>query len=94
MSLDEKLALLQAVPGNLQLKRDGDYICKHEDAMVKIDNGTGQQIVAYFMYYQTQEQAIEEYFKFVTQPGASILVMGSFTEYKYDGAAFVKVEKQ
>lgn len=95
MSPEEQKALLEAVPGNLQLKRDGNYLCKHEDAMVKIDRGNGQlEMAAYFMYYPTQEMAIREYFEFVTQPGASILVMGSFDEYKFDGTAFVKVEKQ
>lgn len=96
MNLDEKLALLEAVPGNLRLKRDGTYLCKHEDAMIKIEREGSTEIAAYFMYYPTQEQAIDEYFKFATQPGASILVPVpfGFDEYKYDGTAFVKVVKE
>jgi hypothetical protein len=67
----------------------GEWLCKHEDAMIKRDNS----IMVSFMYMPTREAAINHYYDFVAQKGASILLMPGFTEYRYDGSEFAKVEK-
>jgi hypothetical protein len=91
MNSNDMLAKLNVI-GEVEVSgSDGEFLCKHEDGMIKRDNS----IIAYFMYMPTEEVAISHYFDFLTQPGTSILLRDSiaFNEYKYDGNEFIKVEK-
>jgi hypothetical protein len=89
MTTEEKLKVLNSAgPVDVQ-QFDGEWLCKHTDAMVQ----NGNTIAAYFMYMPTREIAIDNYFAFVTRPGTVILLMPAFTEFAFDGTTFVEVIK-
>lgn len=87
--IKERLAVLNTA-GNITITNSsGSWLCKHTDAMVK----DGNNIMAYFMYFPTEEEAINDYFNFVTKSGRSILIIPGFNEYKYDAGIFNPVAK-
>lgn len=89
LDINSKLEVLNKIGEVTVEKENGEWLCKHEDAMIKRDNS----IIAYFMYMPSKDAAINHYYDFVAQVGTSILLVPGFTEYAFDGAEFIKVEK-
>lgn len=89
MDTNSKLEVLNKI-GEVTVKQDGgEWLCTHEDAMIK----RGNTIISYFMYMPTKDAAINHYYDFVAQVGTSILTIPEFTDFKFDGTEFVKVDK-
>lgn len=91
MDENEKLKKLNVIGKAKVTGSNGKYLCKHPGGMIKRDDS----IIAYFMYMPTKEIAVVHYFDFLTKSDTSILLRGAggFSEFKYDGNDFIKVNK-